>query len=843
VPRAELPDRARCVIVGGGVGGASLAYHLAKLGWEDVILLERSQLTSGSTFHSAGLVGQLRGSVSLTKMMMHSVELYRRLGEESEFDPGWVECGGIRLASSEERMEELRRQAGWAKTFGLPLELISAAEAKEMFPLMSTEGVLGAAWLPTDGYIDPAQLTYALADGARQGGCRIFTNTRVTGIEVQRGRVRGVRTDKGDVEAQVVVDAGGMFAAEIARMAGVRVPLIPMSHQYLVTQPLDEVRDVRQELGVRPSFVSHNDIKEGDTRGHLPTLRDPDLLVYYREDGDGLVMGGYERRSEPAFLTGGPSRVEAIPADFNGRLLEEDWERFEEITENSKRRVPAMDRITVTKLINGPEAFTPDNEFCLGETEVGGFFVCAGFCAHGLAGAGGIGKVVAEWIVDGEPGLDLWHMDIRRFGAQYRSPAYTHARIKETYETYYDIRYPNHERQAGRPLRMSPANAWHREHGAAFGEKSGWERVNWYEPNAAAGDEALRPRGWAGKHWSAAIGAEHRAAREAVAIFDESSFAKLEIEGVGAETFLEVLCDNRVSREDGQITYTQMLNGRGGIECDFTVARLSEERFSIVTGTAFGNHDREWMRRHLPDGDEVQIHDVTSQLACFGIWGPRAREVLQPLTPQDLGNEAFPYMTLRETTLGNVPVRMLRVTYVGELGWEIYCPTEYGLGLWGALWEEGQPQGIVAGGYRAIDSLRLEKGYRVWGTDITPDETPYEGGVGFCVKDDKPVGFVGEEAIFTAREAGPRSRLRCLTLADPRSIALGNEPVRVDGEVVGRVTSGGYGYTVERSIAYAYLPPQHEPGTAVEVEVFGRWVEGEVATEPLFDPKGERVRG
>jgi glycine cleavage system T protein len=826
VPRAELPDSARCVIVGGGVGGASLAYHLAKLGWEDVVLLERSELTSGSTFHSAGLVGQLRGSVSLTKMMMHSVELYRRLGEESEFDPGWVECGGIRLASSEERMEELRRQAGWAKTFGLPLELISAEEAKELFPLMSTKGVLGAAWLPTDGYIDPAQLTYALADGARQGGCRIHTNTRVTGIDVRDGRVRGVRTEKGDVATEVVVDAGGMFAAEIARMAGVRVPLIPMSHQYLVTQPLDEVREARQSA----------------KGGHLPTMRDPDLLIYYREDGNGLVMGGYERRSEPAFLPQGPERVEAIPADFNGRLLEEDWERFEEITENSKRRVPAMDRITVTKLINGPEAFTPDNEFCLGETEVGGFFVCAGFCAHGLAGAGGIGKVVAEWIAEGEPSLDLWHMDVRRFGAHYRSPAYTHARIKETYETYYDIRYPNHERRAGRPLRVSPANVWHREHGAAFGEKSGWERVNWYEPSAAAGDELLRPRGWAGQHWSPAIGAEHRATREAAALFDESSFAKLEIEGSGAESFLEILCDNRVAREVGQITYTQMLNYRGGIECDFTVARLAEERFSIVTGTAFGNHDRGWMRRHLP-GDEVQIHDVTSQWACFGIWGPRAREVVQPLTPQDLGNEAFPYMTLRETTVGNVPARMLRVTYVGELGWEIYCPTEYGLGLWRALWEAGRPHGLLAGGYRAIDSLRLEKGYRVWGADITPDETPYEGGVGFCVKLEKDGGFIGQEALLEAEEHGPRSRLCCLTLADPRSIALGNEPVRIGGEIVGRVTSGGYGYTVERSIAYAYLPPEaSEPGTAVEVEIFGRWIEGEVAQEPLFDPNGERVR-
>jgi glycine cleavage system aminomethyltransferase T/glycine/D-amino acid oxidase-like deaminating enzyme len=843
VPRAELPDSARCVIVGGGVGGASLAYHLAKLGWSDVVLLERSQLTSGSTFHSAGLVGQLRGSVSLTKMVMHSVELYRRLADESEFDPGWVECGGIRLASSEERMEELRRQAGWAKTFGLPLELISAEEAQELFPLMSTEGVLGAAWLPTDGYIDPAQLTYALADGARHGGCRIFTNTRVTAIEVEHGRVRGVRTDKGDVAAEVVVDAGGMYAAEIARMAGVRVPLIPMSHQYLVTQPLEAVREARRSTAGWLSFDSDTGTKLNHPRGHLPTLRDPDLLVYYREDGDGLVMGGYERRSEPAFLPQGPERLDAIPADFNGRLLEEDWDRFEEIAENSKRRVPAMGEITITKLINGPEAFTPDNEFCLGESEVAGFFVCAGFCAHGLAGAGGIGKVVAEWIAEGEPSVDLWHMDIRRFGAQYRSPAYAHARIEETYETYYDIRFPHHERQAGRPLRVSPANAWHREHEAAFGEKSGWERVNWYERNAAAGEESLRPRGWAGQHWSAAIGAEHRAAREAAALFDESSFAKLEVEGHGAEHFLETLCDNRVARGVGQITYTQMLNERGGIECDFTVARLGEERFSIVTGTAFGNHDREWMRRHLPGDEEVRVRDVTSQWACFGIWGPRAREVLAPLTPQDLGNEAFPYMSLRETTVGNVPVRMLRVTYVGELGWEVYCPTEYGLGLWQTIWEAGQPHGLLAGGYRAIDSLRLEKGYRVWGADITPDETPFEGGVGFCVKLDKRGGFVGRGALIEARERGPRSLLRCLTLADPRSIALGNEPVRVGGEIVGRVTTGGFGYTVGRSIAYAYLPPQAaEPGTAIEVEIFGRWVEGEVGTEPLFDPKGERIR-
>jgi glycine cleavage system aminomethyltransferase T/glycine/D-amino acid oxidase-like deaminating enzyme len=812
--RRELPSDTRCVVIGGGVGGTSIAYHLSRLGWDDVVLVERNQLTSGSTFHSAGLVGQLRGSVSLTRMMMYSVELYRELGE----DCGWIECGGIRLASSEERMEELRRQAGWAKTFGLPLELISADEARELFPLLSTEGVLGAALLPTDGYLDPSQLTFALAERAREGGVAIHTNARVTGIDSERGRVTRVRTERGNIEAENVVIAGGMFAAELGRLAGVRIPVVPMSHEYIVTQPF----------------------RERDPARPLPTLRDPDLLVYFREDGGGLVMGGYERRSAPAFLDGDADGFEQIPPDFNGRLLEDDWDRFEEIVVNSRRRVPQMEDVRVTRMINGPEAFTPDNEFCLGETDVRGLFVAAGFCAHGLAGAGGIGKVMAEWIDAGEPSLDLWSMDVRRFGAHYRSPSHTLARVRETYETYYDIRYPGHEREAGRPLRLPPAYTWHREHGAAFGEKSGWERVNWYDSNAAAGDESLRPRGWAGRHWSPAIGAEHRACREAVALFDESSFAKLEIAGPGAAALLERLCANQVARAVGRITYTQMLNRRGGIESDLTVSRLAEDRFGIVTGTAFGCHDREWVRRHLPDDGSVHVHDVTSQWACFGIWGPRARDVLQPLTPQSLRNEDFPYMTLRETTVAGAPVRALRVTYVGELGWELYTPSEYGLGLWQALWDAGAPHGMVAGGYRAIDSLRLEKGYRVWGADVTPDTTPYEGGVGFAVRPEKEAEFIGREALAAA---GERSRLCCLTLDDPRSVALGNEPVRMDGEVAGRVTSGGYGYSVERSIAYAHLPPDRAaPGTDVEVDIFGRWVGGRVASEPLFDPDGERVR-
>ncbi len=619
----------------------------------------------------------------------------------------------------------------------------------------------------------------------------------------------GVQTEWGPIEAEVVVNAGGMYAAEIARMAGVRVPVVPFAHEYLVTQPFRERDDT-----------------------HLPTLRDPDLLVYYREEGGGLVMGGYERRSAPWALR--PDALDEIAPDFNGRLLEEDWERFEEIAVNSRRRVPAMEDVTVTRLINGPEAFTPDNEFCLGETEVRGLFVAAGFCAHGLAGAGGMGKAMAEWIAGGEPEHDLWEMDIRRFGAHYRSPAYTLKRTREVYESYYDIKYPGHERMAGRPLRVSSAYAWHREHGAAFGEKSGWERVNWYEANAAAGDEALRPRGWAGRLWSPAVGAEHVACRERAALFDESSFAKIEVAGPGAAAFLESLCDNRVAGEVGRIAYTQMLNRRGGIECDFTVTRVEEDLFSIVTGTAFGNHDLSWIRRHAPGDGSVRVSDVTARWACFALWGPRARDVLQPLTPQPLD---FAYMTMRDLAVGDVPVRALRVTFTGELGWELYCPTEYGAGLWRTLWEAGESHGLAAGGYRAIDTLRLEKGYRLWAADITADETPHEAGLGFCVRDDKE--FIGRDALAARAVA---KRLRCLVLEDSRSVALGNEPVRVAGVVVGRVTSGGYGYTVGRSIAYAYLPPEHDVGTAVEVDVFGRWVAGEVVAEPLFDPRGERLR-
>ena len=812
-----LPESAAVVVIGGGVGGASVAYHLAELGQTDVVLVDRSELTSGSTFHSAGLVGQLRADPTLTRMNMYSVELYRQL-QATEHAPGWVECGGVRLASSTERMEQIRRQISWATAFGLPLQEISAEEAHELFPLIDVDGVVGGAYLASDGYLDPSQLCNALANLARGMGVQVHPHTRVTGIDAGSGRVERVHTDRGTIACETVVNCGGMFAAEIGRMLDVRLPLVPMSHQYVVTDAfLDRLE--------RP----------------LPTLRDPDLLVYFRQEVDGLVMGGYERNAEPWTAT--PHSYDAIPADFNGRLLPENWDRFEEITANSQVRVPAMADAGLRKVINGPEAFTPDNEFILGETDVDGFFVAAGFCAHGIAGAGGIGKVMAEWIVSGDPGMDVWHMDVARFGRQYRSPSYTLKRTLETYETYYDIVYPGQERLAGRPLRTSPAYGWHLEHGASFGEKSGWERVNWYDENAPRGDEALRPPGWTGRYWSPAIEVEHTATREGACVFDESSFAKAMVTGPDAAELLEWVCDNRVARGVGDVTYTQALNRRGGIESDFTVTRIADEAFLVVTGTAYGSHDMSWLRRQARRRRAVaRVDDVTGQFSTYAIWGPRSRDVLREVTGADLSNGAFPFMTAQEVAVGDIPVRALRVTFTGELGWELYAPAEYGLALWEALWGAGRDHGLVAGGYRAIESLRLEKGYRVWSTDITPETNPYEAGLGFCVKLDKAGEFEGQDALRSVKTAGVSRRLRCLTLDDPRAVALGSEPVRIGDDVVGRVTSGGYGYTVAASIAYAYLPVEEsKPGTSVTVNVFGEWVPGSVVDQPLLDPKGTRV--
>ena len=808
-----MRDEARAVVIGGGVGGTSVAYHLAEMGWRDVVLLEKREISDGTTWHSAGLVGQLRPSKTLTEMNMHSVEVYRRLKEETGVDPGWREVGSLRLISSRDRAEELDRIAGMATAFGLPLEIISTEEALEFFPLFDPEGVRCAAYDPSDGYIDPGGLARALAEGARSRGVEIQTRVCVTGFGTKNGRVQEVITDSGTIRSEVVVNAAGMWAPQIGKLAGVEVPLVPFQHQY--------VRVRTEEL----------------VSTELPTLRDPDDLVYFRPMEGDLVTGGYGR--DPA-----PWSVDGIPEDFGRELLSPDWDRFEPLFERSQRRVPDLREAEVVEFVNGPESFTPDGEFILGESDVRGFFVAAGFNAHGIAGAGGIGRILAEWIVDGEPSMDVWEMDIRRFGDHYRSRRYTLERTRESLLMYYDISYPNQEPHSSRGLRLSPAYERLKALGAAFGEKAGWERPNYFRSNEDPTLESLRPRGMAGRYWSTAIPAEHHAVRQRAGLFDQSSFAKIEVTGPGACGFLQRLCDNDVDKEPGTVTYTQMLNPGGGIECDFTVNRLEQDRFRIITGTAFGKRDMSWMKMHRPDDRSVEIQEVTSSLACLGIQGPRSRDILSSVCQEDLSNEAFPYMRSREITVGDVPCLALRVTYVGELGWEIYPPTEFGRRLWDVLYEAGRPYGLVPAGYRTIESLRLEGGFLAWAADITPEENPFEAGLGFAVKLDKSVSFIGKEALEKVKARGVERKLCCLVLEDFGVVTLGNESVKLDGKVVSRVTSGGQGYSVGKSIAYAYLPAGlSEAGTELSVEVFGEDVPAEVVSGPLWDPNHERVRG
>ncbi|MBV6395035.1 MAG: Dimethylglycine oxidase [Anaerolineales bacterium] len=807
----ELPSHAQAVIIGGGVGGCSIAYHLTQLGWKDIVILERHELTSGSTWHSAGLVGQMRSDANLTRMMHYSTDLYRRLKSETGVDTSWREVGGVRLASSAERLEETKRLVGLARSFGVPMELISPKEAQDMFPLMDSAGVVAAAYTPNDGSIDPTGLTNALAAGAKSRGARIHTGVSVEAIRLKDGKVSEVVTDQGTIRTEVVVNAAGMWGREVGRMVGLNLPVIPMAHLYIMTKPIE---------GVTSKF---------------PNLRDPDLLVYWREEVGGLITGGYERQPATFGMNG-------IPRDFKFQLLAPDWERFTPLMENSIRRVPAIENAEVIKLLNGPEGFTPDGEFLLGPTSVKGFWVACAFCAHGLAGAGGMGKVMAEWIVDGNPEWDVWRLDVRRFGPNYNSLDYAAARTFETYTQYYDIHFPGEERLSRRGQRLSPAYFRLRDLRCSFGEKFGWERPNWFnihEEKAAHGHE---PRGWARHNWSRAIGHEHLMTREHAGLFDETSFNKFEVRGAGALKFLNRVCANEMDVPIGTVVYTQCLNQRGGIECDFTVTRLGEEKFRIITGTAFGQHDASWLSLQMPDGGSVTLEDVGSQYACIGMWGPKARKILEKVTTDDVSNAGFPYMTARHITVGDVPALASRVTYVGELGWEFYCPMEYGARLWDTLWEAGAPEGMVAAGYKAIESLRLEKGYRYWSGEIGPDYNPYEAGLGFAVKLDKQ-DFIGKEALVKAKAEGLKRKLVCLTLADDRTIALGKEPIRAGETIVGWVASGGYGYSVKKSMAYAYLPLEHSKfGTKLTVELFGERMAAEVVASPLWDPKGERIR-
>jgi len=811
----ELPSHARAVVIGGGIVGCSTAYHLAKLGWRDVLVLERARLTSGSTFHAAGLVGQLRASANVTQLLKYSVELYAALEAETEQATGWRMSGGLRLACNAARLIELKRQVTTARSFGLEMHVLTPREALELWPLMTIDDLVGAVFLPSDGQANPSDLTQALAKGARQRGARIVEECAVRAIRVENGRVRGVITTHGDVSCDVVVNCAGQWAKEVGKLAGVSVPMTSVQHQYLITEPI-----------------------EGVTKT-LPTLRDPDRRTYFKEEVGGLLMGGYE--ANPIAWA-----VDGIPDGFHFTLLDSNWSHFEPLMEQALARVPALQTAGVRTLINGPEAFTPDGNFILGEApEVRGFFVGAGFNAFGIASGGGAGRALAEWIVGGESPMDLWPVDIRRFAPLHRDDGWVRSRTLELYGKHYTIGWPHEEHDSGRPLRVSPLFGRLQAQGACFGSKLGWERPNWF---ARSPVEARDTCSFGRANWFAPVGEEHQATRTAAAVCDASSFTKLLVVGKDAEASLSWLCANDVAKPPGSVVYTQMLNRRGGIECDLTVSRLAIDVFYIVTGTAFATHDGSWIQRNLPDGHDTRIIDVTSAYATLSLMGPYARAILQTLTRDDVSNPAFPFATCRDIMVAGAPVRALRITYVGELGWELHIPSEFAVTVYDALMQAGEAFGLVNAGYRATESLRLEKGYRAWGAEVGPDYTPIEAGLAWALKLRRYVPFLGREALLEQRQRPLRRRLAGFTVDDQDVVLLGRETIYRDGQPVGWLASGGYGYSIGKSIGYGYV--RHADGVDDAYLSSGRY-ELEVATErvpctlhlqPLYDPTGQRIR-
>lgn len=814
---STLPASAKIVIIGGGIVGCSTAYHLGKMGLKDVLLLERAKLTSGSTWHAAGLVGQLRSSANITQLLGYSVALYDRLEAETGLATGWKRNGGLRLACNAERWTEVKRQATTAKSFGLDMHLLTPKEAQALWPLMQVDDVVGAAFLPTDGQASPSDITMSLAKGARQGGVTIKEEVRVTGIEIERGRVRAVVTDQGRVECEKLVISAGQWSRAVGKLAGVNIPLVSMQHQYLITEKIE---------GVTPG---------------LPTLRDPDRLTYWKEEVGGLVMGGYEPNPKPWAENG-------IPDPFDFQLLENDLEHFEPLLELAAGRVPAMENAGIRQFINGPESFTPDGNFILGEApEVRNIFVGAGFNAFGIAAGGGAGMALAEWVAKGEPPYDLWPVDIRRFGRNHLDTNWVRTRTMEAYAKHYTMAWPHEEHHSGRPLRRSPLYDRLVAQGAVFGEKTGWERPNWFA-SASAGEEARDVYSYGRQNWFAAVGREHQAARERVAVFDQTSFAKFTLKGNDAEQALSWIASNDVSKAPGRLTYTQMLNTRGGIECDLTVARVADDEYYIVTGTGFATHDFNWISRSIPAGLDARLIDVTSSYGVLAVMGPKSRDVLAPLTSADLSNKGFPFGHAKRITLAGAPVLALRVTYVGELGWELHIPVEFVATVYEALMAAGQPHGIANAGYRAIESLRLEKGYRAWGSEIGPDHSPLVSGLGWAVKLKANTPFQGRDAL-SQQAAKPLPRLLAGFTTDPAIVLLGRETIYRNGERVGWLASGGFGYTVNKSIGYGYVR-RPDPGVDAEFVLSGRY-ELEVATErvpaevtlaPLYDPENARIR-
>jgi 4-methylaminobutanoate oxidase (formaldehyde-forming) len=807
-----LPSHAQVVVIGGGIIGCSTAYHLARDHKADVLLLEQGRLTSGSTWHAAGLVGQLRSSASITQVLKYSVELYKRLDAETGLATGWKMTGCLRLATTPDRWTEFRRLATTARSFGMEMELIPPGEVRRMWPLLDTSDLIGASWLPTDGQASPSDITQSLAKGARMAGARIVEGVRVTGLRMDGPRITHVETTDGPVACDIVVNCAGQWARQVGAMAGVTVPLQPVRHQYVVTEPI-------------PGLATD-----------APTIRDPDRRTYFKEEVGGLVMGGYE--PNPQVWTLGD-----VPDDWEFRLFDDDWDHFAWAMEAAIARVPALATAGVKQMINGPESFTPDGNFILGRAnECANMFVGAGFNAFGIAAGGGAGWVLAEWAMTGEAPLDLWVVDIRRFAAIHRDRAWVAARTAEAYGKHYTVAFPHEEYESGRPLIVSPLYDRLKAAGAVFGSKLGWERPNWFAP---AGTPAEDVYSMGRQNWFGPVGAEHAHVRSAAGLFDQSSFAKYELSGPAAAEALDRICAGDVLKPPGRLTYTQLLNSRGGIEADLTVARLAEDRFYIVTGTGFRTHDFGWIADHLPAAGAV-LTDVTEDWGTLSLMGPRSRDILAKVTKDPVSNADFPFGHVRILQVAGTPVRALRVTYVGELGWELHVPLAALGAVYDALMAVGADLRPV--GYRALESLRLEKGYRAWSSDITPNDTPYEAGLGWAVKMRTGRDFIGRAALLAAADRPLAKRFAGFLVEDPETVLLGRETILRDGVAVGYLTSGGFGYTLGRPIGYGYV--RNPAGVTDDwlaagsyaLDVAGELRPARIGLKPFFDPEGARIR-
>jgi len=817
---AALPQRARIVIIGGGILGCSIAYWLTKYGERDVVLLEQHQLTDGATWHAAGLVGQLRSSRNTTRMLEQSVEMYRGLEAETGQAVDWHETGSLRLACSPERVLELKRLTTMAKSFGLPMEIVSTARAQELFPLMSTQDVLAAAFLPTDGYIDPASVTQAIARGARMRGAQIHEQTKVTSVTVDGRQCTTIHTvnsngTRSDIECEMVVNAAGMWGMEVGRMAGVRIPATAVEHQYLISGPIEGYTPV--ELG------------------KMPTMRDPDHLVYYKPDGPGLLIGGYEPDTI-AFGTG-QGDDGGIPTPFQRQLFEPNYDRFAQLAELGAKRTPCLESAGIRTLLNGPIPYSSDADFVMGRVpELDNYFVATGFL-YGIAAGGGAGKMMAEWMLEGRPSLDLWPLDVRRFSFHHTTRHFMDTRMVELYAHHYKLAAPGSEKVTARGIRRSPLQHILTAHGAVFGSRGGWERPNWFAPE---GVEPVDKPSFTEPNWWPHVRSAHLAVRECVGLIDQTSFAKFEITGHGALAAVQWLSVADMDKPVGTVIYTQLCNERGGIECDLTMTRTAPDSFYVVTGSAFGAHDMGWVRSNSPDDGSVVIRDLTSARAVVNIVGPKSREVLQSVCEDDISNVAFRYGTAREITIGSAPVLAVRIGYVGELGWELHIPTEYAAHVYELLHEAGQAHGIVDVGYRTIDTMRMEKGYVYWSTDVTPDTTPWEAGLSWRVNLNKG-DFLGRDALVAQREAGITRQLCTFTL-EAMAYPVSGEAIIADGEVVGFTTSANFGHTVGKPIVYGYLPTALAEREGFIIEVYGEPIPAKHHDRPLYDPDNLRLK-